>query len=130
VSHGSTSRRFADKTAAHRKNTGDRVSEAATQATSRMEYGALSAGTGAKEYYLKTLDLARENIMAGFDFADELARAETPTELVEAWSAHARNAFEAFSKQAGELSALAQRAASFSVQPVTNGFGSLSRRTE
>jgi hypothetical protein len=126
----STSRRFAEKNAAHGKSMGDRVSEATTQAASRMEYDALSAGTGAKEYYLKTLDLARENIMAGFDFAHELAMAETPTQLLEAWSAHARNAFEAFSKQAGELSALAQRAASLSGQPVTNGFSSLSRRAE
>jgi len=117
-------RRLAEKSAAQARNTFDKTGAAAAEETRRVEQSASTAFNGVRECYLKMHEMAQENTVAGFDLARERARVETPPELVEVWNARARNAYDTFSEQTKELSELAQKAATSSMQPLTNGLTS------
>ncbi len=51
-------------------------------------------------------------------------------EFVEVWNAGAREAFGTFSEQTKELTELAQKAATSTVQPLTNGLTSPFRQAQ
>jgi hypothetical protein len=121
-------RRFAERSAAQARNTFDKTGAAAAAETRRAEQSASTAFNGVREYYLKMLEMAQENTIAGFDLARELASVQTPSELVEVWNARTRNAYDTFSEQTKELSALGQKVATSSTQPLTNGLMNPFRR--
>jgi hypothetical protein len=112
-----STRRFAEKSAAQTKNAFNKSGAAIAEA----EHSASSAVNGMRECYLKVLGMAQQNADAGFDLARELASVQTPSEYVEVWSAWARSAYGTLSEQTKELSALAQKVATSSAQPLTNG---------
>jgi hypothetical protein len=117
-------RRLAEKSAAQARTAFDKTSAATAEQTRRAEHSALTALNGVRECYLRVLDMARENTVTGFDVARELASVHTPSEFVEVWNARARDAYGAFSEQTKELSELAQKVATSTVQPLTNGLTS------
>ena len=100
-------------------NTRRLAEKSAAQAKRTAEHSALTAFNGVREFYVKMLEMAQENTVAGFDVARELATVQSPSELVEVWNARAREAYDTFSQQAKELSDLAQKAATST--PLTNG---------
>jgi phasin len=114
-------RKLAEQSAAQAKSTFDKAGAASAEETRRVEQSASTAFNGVREWYLKMLEMAQENTVTGFDFARELASVRSPSELVEVWSAGAREAYGIFSQQTKELSALAQKVATSSAQPLTNG---------
>ena len=116
-------RRLAEKSAAQARNTFDKTGAAAEE-TRRVEQSASTALNGVRECYLKMLEIAQENTVAGFDLAREFASVQTPSELVEVWTARARDAYDTFSEQTKELSELAQKVATCTMQPLTNGLTS------
>ena len=61
------------------------------------------------------------NTNAAFDFAGELIAAKTLSEMVELSSTHARKQFEALTQQSKELSALAQKVATETAEPIKSG---------
>src|SRR6266536_5926376 len=79
----------------------------------------LEALNGVRECYLRMLDMAQENMVAGLDLARELGSVKTPMEFVEVWNAGTREAYGTFSEQTKELSELAQKVATSTVQPLT-----------
>ena len=89
----------------------------------------MTAVNGVRESYLRMLDIAQENTVAGLDFARELASVKTPMEFVEVWNAGAREAFGTFSEQTKEMSELAQKVAKSAV-PFTNGLSSPFRQAQ
>ena len=111
-------RRFAERNTAQVKHTLNKAGTAIAEVERRSEQSASTAANAGKTYYLKVLDIARENTLSGFDLARELAAAETPSQVIEAWNAHARGLLETFSKQAQELVALTQNMA---MTPLTKG---------
>ena len=117
-------RRLTDKGAAQAKNTFNKAAAATAEQTRRAEHSALTAVNGVRECYLRVLGMAHENSVAGLDLARELASVQTPTEFVEAWNARARDAYDTFSEQTKELSELAQKVATSTMQPLTNGLTS------
>jgi phasin len=123
-----STRRFAEKSAAQTKNAFNKGGAAIEEGTRRLEQNASSAVNGMRECYLKVLDMEQENADAGFDLARELASVQTPSEYVEVWSAWARSAYGTFSEQTRELSGLAQKVATSSAQPLTNGLMTPFRR--
>ena len=114
-------RRLAEKSAVQVKRTFDRAGAATAEEARRAEHSALTAFNGVREFYVKMLEMAQENTVSGFDLARELASVQSPSELVEIWNARAREAYDTFSQQSKELSDLAQRVATSSTQPLTNG---------
>jgi phasin len=117
-------RRLAEKGAMQAKRTFDKTSAAIEEQTRRTEHSASTALNGVRECYLRVLDMAQENTVAGFDLARELASVQTPSEFVEVWSARTRDRYETFSEQTKELSELAQKVATSTVRPLTNGLTS------
>jgi phasin len=117
-------RRLGEKSAMQAKRTFDKTSAAIEEQTRRTEHSASTALNGVRECYLRVLDMAQENTVAGFDLARELASVQTPSEFVEVWSARARDRYETFSEQTKELSELAQKVATSTARPLTNGLTS------
>jgi hypothetical protein len=117
-------RSLAERSAAQAKSAFDKTGAATAEETRRAEQSALTAFRGAQECYLKMLDMAHDNTVAGFDLARELASVQTPSEFVEVCTARTRESYETFSEQAKELSELVQKMATSTTQPLTNGLTS------
>ena len=71
-----------------------------------------------RDYSIKMINMAQANTEAVFEFARQLASAKTPSDLAEVWTAHARKQFEMLSEQARELTALRQKMAGESADPI------------
>jgi phasin len=114
-------REFAERGVAQAKDTYEKMKAAAEEATDVLETTYSTATKGASDYGLKVIEAARVNTNAAFDFAGELITAKTLSEVIELSSAHARKQFEALTEQSKELSALAQKVASETVEPIKSG---------
>jgi hypothetical protein len=68
-----------------------------------------SALENVRDLNLKLIDMARANTNAAFDFAREIAEAQAPSDLVQAWTTHAFKQFDVLTKQASELTTLGGR---------------------
>ncbi len=64
------------------------------------------------------IEAARANTNATFDFATQLMAVKSLSEAVELSTAHARKQFETLSAQTKELTALAQKVATETVEPI------------
>src|SRR6201984_2255184 len=114
-------REFAERGVAQAKDTYEKMKAAAEEATDVLETTYSTASKGASDYGLKVIEAARVNTNAAFDYAGELLAAKTFSEVIELSSAHARKQFEALTKQSKELSALAQKVATDTAEPIKNG---------
>ncbi len=116
-------REFAERGVAQAKDTYEKMKAAAEEATDMIETTYSTASKGASDYGLKMIEAARANTNAAFDFAGELLGAKTLSEVVELSSAHARKQFETMTQQGKELSALAQKLAADTAEPMKTGMG-------
>src|ERR1700738_4681847 len=114
-------REFAERGVAQAKDTYEKMKAAAEEATDVLETTYSTATKGASDYGLKVIEVARTNTNAAFDFAGEVMAAKTLSEVVELTSAHARKQFEALTAQSKELSALAQKVATETAEPIKAG---------
>jgi phasin len=114
-------REFAERGVAQAKDTYEKMKAAAEEATDVLETTYSTATKGASDYGLKVIEVARANTNAAFDFAGEIMAAKTLSEVVELTSAHARKQFEQLTSQSKELSALAQKVATETAEPIRNG---------
>src|SRR6476659_6939542 len=114
-------REFAERGVAQAKDTYEKMKAAAEEATDVLETTYSTASKGASDYGLKMIEAARVNTNAAFDFAGELMAAKTLSEIVELSSTHARKQFEALTQQSKELSALAQKVAAETAEPIKSG---------
>ena len=114
-------REFAERGVAQAKDTYEKMKAAAEEATDVLETTYSTASKGASDYGMKVIEAARVNTNAAFDYAGELLAAKTLSEVIELSSTHARKQFEALTKQSKELSALAQKVATDTAEPIKNG---------
>jgi len=114
-------REFAERGVAQAKDTYEKMKAAAEEATDVLETTYSTATKGASDYGLKVIETARVNTNAAFDYANELITAKTLSEIIELSSAHARKQFEAMTAQSKELTALAQKVATETAEPIKNG---------
>jgi phasin len=114
-------REFAERGVAQCKDTYEKMKAAAEEATDVLETTYSTATKGASDYGLKMIEAARTNANAAFDFAGELLTAKTLSEVIELSSAHARKQFETLTAQSKELSALAQKVATDTAEPIKSG---------
>jgi len=114
-------REFAERGVAQAKDTYEKMKAAAEEATDVLEVTYSTATKGASDYGLKMIEAARANTNAALDFAGELITAKSLSEVIELSSAHARKQFEALSQQSKELSALAQKVATDTAEPIKSG---------
>jgi phasin len=114
-------REFAERGVAQCKDTYEKMKAAAEEATDVLETTYSTATRGYSDYGLKVIEAARVNTNAAFDFAGELITAKTLSEVIELSSAHARKQFEAYTEQGKELTALAQKVATDTTEPIKSG---------
>jgi phasin len=114
-------REIAEKSVSQAKETYERMKTAAEEATDVIEDTYATASKGASEYGLKLIEASRENANAAFDYASELVTAKSVSEVIELSTAHLRKQFDAYSTQAKELAALAQKIATESAEPIKEG---------
>jgi phasin len=114
-------REFAERGVAQAKDNYEKMKAAAEEATDLLETTYSTATKGASDYGLKVIEAARANTNAAFDFAGELLAAKTVSEVVELSSVHARKQFETMTQQSKELSALMQKLASETTEPIKSG---------
>ena len=74
-----------------------------------------------RDFNVKMIDMAQANAEAVFEFARQLATAKQPSDMIELWTAHAKKQFETLTEQTKELSALGQKIAGESAEPITRG---------
>ena len=72
------------------------------------------------DFNVKVIDMAHTNVEAFFRFARQLATAKAPSDIMELWTAHARNQFETLTEQTKELSALGQKMGKESAEPIAH----------
>jgi phasin len=114
-------REFAERGVAQAKDTYEKMKAAAEEATDVLETTYSTASKGASDYGMKVIEAARINTNAAFDYAGELLAAKTLSEVIELSSAHARTQFETLTEQSKELSALAQKVATETAEPIKSG---------
>jgi hypothetical protein len=105
----------------------DKTLTTSAETVREVQEGFTSALENVRDLNVRLIDMARANTDAAFDFAREVAEAEAPSDLVQAWSTHATKQFEMLTKQASELTTLSERFASTS-EPVTRRAGLGSKR--
>jgi phasin len=121
-------REMAEKSIVQAKDTYAKMKSAAEEATGMIEHTYANASKGASDYGLKVIEAARANSNAAFDFATELFGARTMAQMVEISTAHTRKQIEAMTEQARELSALAQKLATTTAEPIKEGFSTLAKK--
>lgn len=116
-----TFRGFAEKGVQQAKENYTRLRTAAEEATDLFEDTYATATKGATEFNLKALEAVRTNVNAAFDYARELVATKSMAEAVELSASHVRKQFDAVTAQAKELSALAQKVATETAEPIKTG---------
>jgi phasin len=114
---------FGDKTARAARETFEKGS-AATQQSARGAQESFSAvAEGIRDFNIRLMEMAQLNTVAALDFAREMSTAKGPADAAALWSSHAQKQFETLTEQSKELTALAQRIATSSAEPITRSFG-------
>jgi phasin len=111
-------RELADKGVAQAKENYERIQTTGNEMTAILEKTYSTAAKGVADYNLKLFEIARANTSAVFDFALKLVTLNSPSEVIELSTAHARQQFDTVSAQNKELLALAQKVAIETAEPI------------
>lgn len=111
-------REFAEKSVTQAKDNWEKMKAATEEATDLIEGSYATASKGAADYGLKCIEAARANANATFDYASQLMTVKSLSEAVELASSHLRKQFDSLSAQSKELSALAQKVATETAEPI------------
>ena len=114
-------REFAEKGVTQAKANWEKVKAATEETTDLLEDSYTTAAKGCSDYGLKMIEVSRANTNAAFDFAGQLATVKSLSEAVELYTSFARRQFDAMSAQGKELTALAQKVATETVEPIKEG---------
>jgi phasin len=117
-------REFAEKGVNQAKANWEKVKAATEETTDLLETSYTTATKGASDYGQKVIEISRTNTNAAFDFAGQMLTVKSLSEAVELCTAHSRKQFEALTAQSKELTALAQKVATESYEPIKDGMAS------
>ena len=121
-------REIAEKSVSQAKDNWEKMKAATEEATDLLENSYANAAKGAADYGLKVIETARVNTNSAFDFAGVLLTAKSLSEVVELSTSHARKQFETLTAQSKELTALAQKVATETAEPLKAGVNSAFRK--
>jgi len=117
-------REIAEKGLAQAKESYAKARAVAEDTTGILENTYANAAKGASDYGLKVIEIARANANTAFDFLGKVVAAKSLSELIELSTAQAREQFEASTEQLKELTALAQKIAAETAEPIKSGVSS------
>jgi phasin len=118
-------REFAEKGVSQAKETYEKVRSATEEATDVLEETYANASKGVADFSLKLIEAARENSNAAFDFAAEIIAVKSLSDVLEVSTRHGRKQYEAVAAQTKELTAIAQKAAVETSEPLKESLGKL-----
>ena len=121
-------REFAEKGATQVKDNWEKMKAATEEATDLLEDSYATASKGAADYGVKLIEVTRSNTNAYFDFATALLTVKSFSEAVELSTAYTRKQFEAVSAQSKDLTALAQKVVTESVEPIKEGVSNVFKK--
>lgn len=111
-------REIAEKGLVTARENYEKLKATAGQVNAAMEDTCTTACKGLADYNVKVLEALQTNVNSAFDYFNALLGAKTVAEAVELSTGHARKQFETLSGQAKDLSALAQKVAAESSEPL------------
>ena len=111
-------RELAEKSVTQAKDNWEKMKAATEEASDLIEDSYATATKGAADYGLKMIEAARSNTNAHFDFATQMMTVKSLAEAVELSTAHMRKQFDTLNAQTKELSALAQKVATETCEPI------------
>lgn len=111
-------REAAEKGLAAARENYAKMKGAAEQVNAAIEGTCATAAKGVSEYNAKVIAAVETNVNSAFDYFNSLVNAKTLSEAVEISTGHARKQFETLSGQAKDLSALAQKVAAETSEPL------------
>jgi len=114
------SRKLANKSAAA-------ASETLEKGKAALEQSAGITLENIRTLNAKMIDMARVNTESAFDLALKMATCKTPADVMEFWPEHARKQFELLNEQIKELSALGQKMAGETVEPIARSVNQVFR---
>ena len=114
-------KRFAERSARMTRESLEKGVAAAEETA--IEQGYSAAAESIRDFNVKLIEMAHANAMAALDFAQQISTAKGPSEAIELWSSYARRHFETLTDQSKELTALGQKIATSSAEPITRSFG-------
>ena len=71
-----------------------------------------------RDFNVKMIDVAQANMEAFFGLARQFATAKAPSDIAELWTAHCQKQFETLTEQTKALTALGQKTAAESAEPI------------
>lgn len=113
-------REFAEKSVAQAKEGYAKFKAASEEATDAFEDAYATSTKSYKELTRKSVEAARSNVNAHFDFLQALIAAKSVSQAVELQTSYAKQQYDVVTAQLKELSALAQKAATDSSKPMQN----------
>jgi len=120
MSEHDQSRKFADKSATIANEPLQKGKQATEQSVHAIEQVFSDGAEKMRVYNLKMIDMAQANAEGVFQFARQLAATKSLSDLSELWAAHAKKQFTMLSEQFKEMTALGQKIAAESAQPVAD----------
>src|SRR6476620_10833249 len=111
-------REFAEKSVTQAKDNWEKMKAASEEASDLIEDSYATASKGAADYGLKVIEVSRANANSMFDYATQLMTVKSLSEAVELSTAHMRKQFETLSAQSKELTTLAQKVTTETVEPI------------
>jgi hypothetical protein len=125
------SKQFADKSAKMVCEDLEEGIAAAERSARGVEQGYAAAAESIRDFNVRLIEMAHANATATLEFAQQISTefaqqistAKGPAEAIELWSSQALKQFETLSEQSKELTALGQKIATSSAEPITRSFG-------
>ena len=117
-------REFAEKSVTQAKDNWEKMKAASEEASDLIEDSYATASKGAADYGLKLIEASRTNTNSMFDYATQLMSVKSLSEAVELSTSHLRKQFDTLSAQSKELTALAQKVTTETVEPIKEGVSS------
>lgn len=111
-------REMAEKGVQNAREAYEKMKSHAEETTDLLEDTYSTASKGVAEYNTVALEALRSNVNATFDYFSALLGTKSVSEAVELSTGHLRKQFDVLSSQAKELSALAQKVASETAEPI------------
>jgi hypothetical protein len=115
-------KRFADKVAKATQEAFEKGTSSVEEAGREIEQSYSAAAASFRDFNLRLMEMVRVNSQATCDFAQEISTAKGPSEALALWSSHAHKGFGMLTDQFKELTALGQKIANSSAQPITRSF--------
>jgi len=122
-------KRFADRAAKAASEVVEKDSAAAERSAKAAEQSYSAAAEGIRDFNVRLIEMAHANTLAALDFARAVSTATSPSDAAALWSSYASRQFGTLTEQSKELTALAQRIATSSAEPITRGFSSAFKGT-